>query len=186
MTRILIEAVYPELDGGLHPVKREVGDTLAVWADVVRDGQDVLAAVVKYRTKAEADWREAPMRHFDNDRWTGEFTLDANTRYVYTIEAWTDRFASWTRDLERRVQAGQDVESELGEGAALVRDAASRAAGADGETLAAAAAVLRGPGPIPGRVQAALAPALGSLMARWQPREHRSRYDRELEVIADR
>jgi starch synthase (maltosyl-transferring) len=186
MNRILIETVYPELDGGRHPVKREVGDTLAVWADVIRDGQDVLAAVVKYRTKAETDWREAPMRHFDNDRWTGEFTLDANARYVYTIEAWTDRFASWVRDLERRVQAGQDVESELAEGAALVRDAASRAAGADREALAGAAAVLGGPRPIPERVQAALSPALGGLMARWQPRAHLSRYDRELEVIADR
>jgi starch synthase (maltosyl-transferring) len=184
--RILIEAVYPELDSGRHPVKREVGDTLAVWADLVRDGHDVLAAVVKYRTAAEADWREAPMRHFDNDRWTGAFPLDENARYVYTIEAWTDRFASWTRDLERRVQAGQDVESELGEGAAQVREAASRAAGADKVALERAAAALDGPGPVGSRVRAALAAPLAGLMARWQARTHRSRYDRELEVVVDR
>jgi starch synthase (maltosyl-transferring) len=183
---ILIEAVYPELDGGRHPVKREVGDTLTVWADLVRDGQDILAAVVKYRTKDEAEWREAPMRHFDNDRWTGAFPLTENTRYVYTIEAWTDRFASWIRDLDRRVQAGQDVESELGEGAAQVSDAAARAAGPDRESLRAAAAVLRGAGPIAERVQAALAAPLAASMARWQARAHRSVYDRGLEVVVDR
>src|SRR5688500_2184619 len=93
--RILIEAVYPELDGGRYPVKREVGDTVSVWADILRDGHDVLAAVVKYRRKGDGEWREAPMRHFDNDRWTGSFRLDANGRYLYTIEAWTDTFASW-------------------------------------------------------------------------------------------
>ena len=44
--RILIEAVWPELDGGRHPVKREVGDTLTVWADLVREGHDVRGALV--------------------------------------------------------------------------------------------------------------------------------------------
>jgi starch synthase (maltosyl-transferring) len=184
--RILIEAVYPELDGGRFPVKREVGDTFSVWADILRDGHDVLAAVVKYRTKAEAAWHEVPMRHFDNDRWTGAFRLAENARYVYTIEAWTDDFASWTRDLGRRREAGQDVESEIREGVTRIRRAAARAAGADRLALEAAAARLAGDGPAAARVAAALDASLAELMGRWQERTHASRYDRELEVIVDR
>src|SRR5205814_2219540 len=32
-TRILIEDVWPEIDGGRYPAKRVVGDEVAVWAD---------------------------------------------------------------------------------------------------------------------------------------------------------
>ena len=38
--RILIEDVYPEIDGGQFPAKRIVGDTLEVWADIIRDGHE--------------------------------------------------------------------------------------------------------------------------------------------------
>src|SRR4029079_13658736 len=46
--RVQIENVYPELDGGRFPVKRVVGDTVEVWADIFRDGHDKIAAVLKY------------------------------------------------------------------------------------------------------------------------------------------
>jgi starch synthase (maltosyl-transferring) len=184
--RILIEAVYPKLDDGRYPIKREVGDTLEVWADIIRDGHDVLAAAIKYRPRGEAEWREAPMRHFDNDRWTGAFPLEANTRYTYTIEAWTDAFASWQRDLDKRVTAGQDVASELEEGAALVRRAAARAGGADRADLEAAAARLAGGEAAEARARAAGDAGLARVMARWAERADLSRYDRELEVVVDR
>ena len=58
--RIAIESVYPELDGGRYPVKREVGDTFEVWADIVRDGHDLIAAAIKYRRTQDRAWREAP------------------------------------------------------------------------------------------------------------------------------
>ena len=66
-------------------MKREVGDTLDVTADIFKDGHDKIAAVVKYRRADEDDWREAEMRLVDNDRWAGEILLTDNTRYVYTI-----------------------------------------------------------------------------------------------------
>ncbi len=53
--RILIEEVYPELDGGRFPVKRTVGDTFAVWADILRDGHDVLRAALLYRPERASD-----------------------------------------------------------------------------------------------------------------------------------
>ena len=47
--RIVIEGVYPELDGGRYPVKRIVGETFEVWADIFCDGHDILGAAIKYK-----------------------------------------------------------------------------------------------------------------------------------------
>jgi starch synthase (maltosyl-transferring) len=54
---ILIEHVRPAVDGGRFPVKREVGDRLEVSADILKEGHERLAAVIRYR--AEADLRLA-------------------------------------------------------------------------------------------------------------------------------
>jgi hypothetical protein len=78
------------LDCGRYPVKREIGDRFDVWADIFKEGHDVLSAILKYREKGTSGWSEMPMRFYENDRWTGGFTLRKNTRYEYTIEAWMD------------------------------------------------------------------------------------------------
>jgi starch synthase (maltosyl-transferring) len=57
----------------------------------------VLAAVIRYRAMDEVAWREAPLYLVDNDGWTGSFTLEANTRYVFH-QAWTDVYGSWVED----------------------------------------------------------------------------------------
>ena len=79
---VAIEKVTPELDGGQFPVKRIVGDVLTVEADIFADGHDRLAAVVKYRSLADAEWSEVPMRLVDNDRWAGDLPLTRNTATV--------------------------------------------------------------------------------------------------------
>ena len=38
-----IEDVYPLIDGGRFPVKRIVGERVEVWADIYRDGHDVVS-----------------------------------------------------------------------------------------------------------------------------------------------
>ncbi|HTO12456.1 MAG TPA: alpha-1,4-glucan--maltose-1-phosphate maltosyltransferase [Candidatus Binatia bacterium] len=133
---VVIEGVAPLVDGGRYPLKREVGATLPVSADIFKEGHDVLVAFLRYRRADEAAWREAPMHPLDNDRWTGTFTLDANARWLYAIEAMPDPFRSWLADLGKRVAAGQDVAGELREGTELVRAAAARATGEDGLALA--------------------------------------------------
>ena len=37
---VIIENVYPELDCGRYPVKREVSDRFEVWADLFKEGHD--------------------------------------------------------------------------------------------------------------------------------------------------
>ncbi len=123
---IAIESVSPELEGGRWPIKRAVGDTIAVEADIFKEGHDLLSARVLYRTVGAPTWQEAPMVPTVNDRWRGEFTVDRNTRYGYTVLAFTDVYGSWRADLVKRVSAAQDVTSELLEGLRLVEQAAER------------------------------------------------------------
>jgi starch synthase (maltosyl-transferring) len=119
--RIQVEHVWPLLDCGRYPVKRTVGERVDVWADVFRDGHEVLRAAVRYRPAGARRWREAPMQQVESDRWTGSFEATELGRWQFTVAAWTDRFASWRWEVERKVKAGQaDLAGELSEGATLL------------------------------------------------------------------
>ncbi|HEX7214352.1 MAG TPA: maltotransferase domain-containing protein, partial [Methylomirabilota bacterium] len=184
---IVIERVRPAVDDGRYAVKRIVGDTLTVTADIFKEGHDLLAARVCYRGRAGAEWREAPMRRADNDGWAGHVPLEANTRYVYTVEAWTDVFGSWVEEMRRRITGGQtDLTSELLEGGALVTQARAAARGADAEALGRALDRLAAATSRDGRLDVLLDGDLGHLMFRAAPRSDLTRYDRELEVVVDR
>ena len=47
-TRIVIENVYPAIDGGRFPVKRIIGEKFQVWCDIFMDGHDHLKAILLY------------------------------------------------------------------------------------------------------------------------------------------
>jgi starch synthase (maltosyl-transferring) len=183
---IWISSVWPELDGGRFPVKRIVGETFEVSADILREGHEALAAVLKYRTVKDTTWHEVRMTHLDNDRWGASFPLEENTRYLYTIEGYPDPYRSWARDLEKRLAAGMDVTSELLEGAALLRATLPRAAGADRKRLEARLAEFdRSEAPAQ-RVRLLLDPETAELMESYPDRSAATAYDRELEVVVDR
>src|SRR5438874_761227 len=118
--RIQIQDVWPIVDCGRYPSKRTLGDTVDVWATIFKDGHDVLGASLRYRPAWERRWRDAPMRPLGNDRWVGSFEVDRCGRWLYTIDAWSDRKATWIGELRRKVEAGQDERSgERSEGAVL-------------------------------------------------------------------
>ncbi len=141
--RVIVERVWPEIDGGRFPVKRTVGERVTVSADIFADGHDLLAGVVKYRHRGPegsapqanagrtfsgppTEWHEVALTARDNDRWEGRFTVTELGEYEYTVEAWIDRFASWLKGLVAKADAAQDVASELLEGAELIQQAAGR------------------------------------------------------------
>ena len=64
----VIEAVTPVVDCGRYPVKRVMGEPCVVEADIFRDGDHVLRAVIKWRSRRETEFSESPMTHVDNDR----------------------------------------------------------------------------------------------------------------------
>jgi len=182
--RIAIEDVYPEVDGGRHPIKRVLGDELEVQADVFCDGHDQLRAVIKFGQEGQ-EWLEAPLVLFDNDRWVGRIRLDQLGLWRYTIEAWIDQFESWRDELEKKYQAGRAVELELVEGRAIVA-AALRQAGPD--DFAQLRTYLRNfdGGDTPQRAELMLSCGLRELMLHCQQRSNMVRYPSELEIIVDR
>jgi starch synthase (maltosyl-transferring) len=186
-SRVVIERVWPELDGGRFPVKRLVGDVLEVHADIFCDGHDKIDAELLWRRQDERRWRRTPMSFVDNDRWRGTFPLTDNARHLYTIEAWRDLFASWRVEVMKKLDAGLEVSLELTEGRLLLERSASEAEGADGRALAAALAraeELAGhQGELIGHM---LSDELARLMRRAGIRTNPSRYERELELVVDR
>jgi starch synthase (maltosyl-transferring) len=183
---IVIEAVSPELDCGRYAVKREVGDSLEVQADIFKEGHDAIAAAVRFRVEGEAEWREKRMQFRDNDRWAGTIDLDRNARYEYTVVAWTDDFGSWRAELRKKAEAGQDVTSELLEGSRIVERAVARASGDDQKQLRSELRRLTGKSDMDARVTAALGEELLDLMERYPARSDLTQYDRVLPLQVDR
>jgi starch synthase (maltosyl-transferring) len=194
--RILIEHPTPVVDCGRYRPKRTLGETFEVGADIFRDGHEVLRAVVRWKAPGpgKRPWQEAPLRHVDaaskGVRWEGGFPVDALGRWKWTVEAWVDELASWRDEIRRKADAGQDdLDSELTEGALLLRATAKRAKGDDRTAIAAAADVVEdATSPTRTRVGVALDPALG---ARCDAHPDRSRSTRlataqELDVDPER
>ncbi len=178
-----MEGLWPEIDAGRFPIKRVVGEDVWVEADVFADGHDLVAAAVRHRSAGETNWREVPMQDIGNDRFRGCFTVEELGGFVYTVVGWIDQFASWRRDLRKKVDAGRDVAVDLLVGAELIAAASRRAEGSDRDALKAAVKELKGE-PAAAR-DAAFDEVLRDLMSRYPDRRHEGSFPRELRVIVD-
>jgi starch synthase (maltosyl-transferring) len=167
--RFFIEDVTPTIDGGRFAAKRIVGEPVEVWADIFRDGHDVLAAAILWSRPGEP-WRTEPMRHVDNDRWAGVFTPTEIGRYRFAIAAWTDTFATWRHGFDLKHAAGQPIELEAREGRALLAEVRSGPSAARKIVKDAADAFDAGAG-----VEALLGTTLLAAMAEVQARPDRKR-----------
>ena len=183
---IAVENVQPELDGARWPIKRVVGDVVEVAADILKEGHDLLQARVIYRRIGQSVWSEAPMRLVENDRWVGQFTVDQNARYVYSVLAFTDTFGSWRADLQKRLAAAQDVTSELLEGLRLVDEAAERSLNPSDKGRLEAYARRWRSGDKREAAELAISAELGDVIGRWPDRSDATRYRHELQLIVDR
>ena len=233
--RVIVEHVWPEIDGGRFPIKRTVGEHVTVSADVFADGHDLLAGVVKFRhvpgpkgpglperdstsglpdrdstsvgrvLSDPPDWREVSLVPRDNDRWEATFIVTELGEYEYTIEAWIDRFGSWLKGVVAKADAGQDVSSELLEGAELIQAAAlpgpKAPASADHDStrvgrvlsdppsdslrLLEVADILRSDRPQVSRVWTARDPSLRALMDARPDRRASTTYERTLTCVVD-
>ena len=183
-SRVVIERISPEIDGGAFPIKRIVGDTVVVDVTAFTDGHDAISVVLLYQHEYEPNWSETPMVALSNDRWRAQFTTNTVGQYHYTVMAWIDHFKSWSRDFAKRAAAGQDLSLDAQIGQQLVEAAVKRASGGDGAALQSYAVQL-GAGPEVA-THAAAAPALADLMYRYAERFCPSVYSPELSVTVDR
>jgi len=136
--RVIISGVVPQVDDGRYPVKRIVGDQVEVFADVFVDGHDLVAGELLYRAGKSKKWVAIPLESLGNDRHRASFGVNETGTWRFTVKAWVDRFKSWQRDLQMRVQAGQNVGTDLVIGSGLITAAAKRARGADAKARSSA------------------------------------------------
>lgn len=186
--RVVIEKVYPEIDCGRFPVKRVIGDIVAIEADIFADGHEALSAYLLFRRDGETNWTETPMEFLVNDRWRGSFTVRELGRYFYTITAWVDRFKTWRQDLKKRVDAKQaDLSLNLRIGAQLMSEASQRASKPDGRKIKKWTDTLKADQVRQSEKAAlALSHEVNELMEKYSDRRFAVTYPRELVVSVDR
>lgn len=185
-SRVMIEGLTPQVDDARYPAKRVVGDTVDVRLRCFTDGHDAISARLLHRPASRESWTEIVLKPMANDWWEASFPVPKMGRYLFTAEAWIDRFATWQRDLKKRVAAQQDVSVDLRVGAEIIREHLSRIPESERTSVAATAQLLDTPGEPAPRIDAALSPALGELMDRCSDRRYATRYDRELPIEVDR
>ncbi|MGW8194423.1 MAG: alpha-1,4-glucan--maltose-1-phosphate maltosyltransferase [Desulforhopalus sp.] len=174
-SRVWIEEVRPCVDCGRFPIKRTVGEKVAVSAYIFADGHDLLQAVLQYRPSG-GEWLEVAMTALEGDLWTADFQVDEIGSYHYTVRAWIDSFATWQGDLLKKFQAGQNVASDLLEGAAMIEEAALRAMTPDDAWLSNVAAALRSDEPQQKMVSRAIGEDTTAMVRRYPDRSREAVY----------
>ena len=182
--RVAIENVRPIVDNGRFAIKRTVGQTIVVSADVFADGHDSVRAVLLSRLHGEDQWQEAPMTALGNDCWQGEFKVAQIGRYEYSVQGWVDGFDTWRYDLKKRIEAGQNVSVDLRIGAQFVGQVAERASGQDAVRLRHWQTVLADGSKNPW-TRDAEPTELIELMSRNPDRRFASQYEPPLAVVVD-
>ncbi|MGP4000180.1 alpha-1,4-glucan--maltose-1-phosphate maltosyltransferase [Streptomyces sp. 8N706] len=173
--RIPVLDIRPLVDCGRRPAKAVVGESFHVTATVFREGHDAVAANVVLRDPAGRAGPWTPLRELTpgTDRWGAEVTPDAEGRWTYTVEAWSDPVATWRHHAQIKIPAGIDTGLVLAEGAALHEEAAAGVPKSEGrESVLLAVDALRDESrPAAARLAAALAPDVVATLDRHPVRE---------------
>ncbi len=183
--RVIISNVSPEIDCGRFPVKRTVGERIAVKGDILTDGHEALVCHLLYRREGADHWTASPMTFLGNDRWEGSFEVKEIGRYVYTLKAWLDGFLSWRKDLAKKASAGQEVKTDLLLGAQILEETLQRASQRDRRRLSGWMKALRTPGGEKEKIQKALSEELSAVMSRYPDDRLATTYEKELPVVVD-
>lgn len=173
--RIPVLDVRPLVECGSRPAKAVPGERFRVTATVFREGHEAVGANVVLRDGQGRAGPWTPMRELapGTDRWGAEVIPEAEGRFSYTVEAWSDPVGTWRQHARIKVPAGIDTELVLAEGAALhtraAADVPDRTARAP---VLAAAEALQDPVRAPAeRLAAALTPEVAAALARYPLRE---------------
>jgi starch synthase (maltosyl-transferring) len=115
--RVIIENIDPCINGGIFALKTIANQPVSVEADIIADGHDHLRAMLHFKGKNVKKWNSIPLNQLGNDRWGTTMISESEGKYDYFIEAWVDWPLNWLFGTRKKIDAGQDVTSELLEGA---------------------------------------------------------------------
>jgi starch synthase (maltosyl-transferring) len=187
-SRVVIENVQPEIDGGKFPVKRVLGERVAVTANIHTDGHNILRGVLLCKHSSESDWHVIQMQPVGAglDLFRADFDVDVLGTYEFTLSAWIDQFANWRRDTSKKIAAGQEIAVEIIEGAQLLEKAIARAQDSRGaEELTHYLSLLKGAHTIPQSSPLLTDRRLDELMLEFADRGRACHYERVLQVTVE-
>ena len=184
-TRIVIENLSPQIDCGAYFIKRIVGQTIAVSADVFSDGHDIIECCVKFIHEADKNWQEVRMVPKENEQWTATFKVEKQGLYSYFVEGWVDYALNWQHGTERKINDNQYVKSELLEGAEYVKSVIEFANDSEKEYLEKLVVYFTNESDYDKAIQEAMSPELHHIFKKYPIRflENKSK---ELQVYVDR
>ena len=114
--RAVIENILPAVNAGDFSIKRTIGESIKIQADIFADGHDLVNARLFYKHAKSKSWKYSSFDFLVNDRWECEFKVDKIGTTHYYIEAWVDYALNWQYELGRKVADGQHVDVELLDG----------------------------------------------------------------------
>ncbi len=134
-TRVIIENVKPQLDNGTFFIKRIIGQSVTVTADILSDGHDVMEAVVLFQHEKDKKVSEIRMNALPNDAFEATFTLEKQGFYSYKVESWIDYALNWQYGITKKINDNQHVKSELLEGVEYIKPLLSKVSASDKKYL---------------------------------------------------
>ncbi len=119
-SRVIIEDIQPQIEGGLYPAKRTIGERVDVTATIFGDGHDHIRAKMLFKKSGTSQWKEVEMLPLWNDEWEASFYVEEKGNYVFTVKAWVDHFETWFDGFKKKAEAKVDVQVELLEGSIIL------------------------------------------------------------------
>lgn len=98
--------------GEFVPVKAIAGETISVYATIIREGHDQLGADVVLRDALGTEIQRSPMHLVDewNQRYEGFVTIPTRGDFTFEIESYDHPYATWEHDAQIKINAGVDAE----------------------------------------------------------------------------
>jgi starch synthase (maltosyl-transferring) len=124
-SRVIIENVQPQVDGGLYPAKRTVGESVTVTADIFGDGHDHIRGRLLYKKENAPAWHITELVASYNDNWHASFPVNEKGTYIFTVVAWMDHFETWFDGFKKKAAAKIDVHVEVMEGVIMLKKLAT-------------------------------------------------------------
>jgi len=187
--RVIIENVKPEINHGMFPVKRVVGDVVNVSADIFSDSHDMIRAELIYKHQDNPGWHSVEMKPGVNDRWEASFITSKKGIYHYSVHGWIDRFKTWHRDLVKKIDATVETPVDLLEGAEILKKAMLEYPNMekdDLQFLEQMVALFESDKPMPEKTNPIITGDMQYVMASYPVRSHLTRYENELTIIVER
>lgn len=184
--RVIIENVKPQINGGRYAIKRIIGESIHVTADIFADGHDAVRAALLYKKQKAKSWNELLLDELPNNLFETAFVLEEQGTFEYKVIAWIDHLQNWYNGFLKKEAAGQHLSVELEEGAILLEKTAATFPKSKAKSLLSTAKKLRDKKKYKEAIEVVLSEDFQQLVASFPFKQHVTEYDHGLKVLVER